>query len=184
MPTAWCTFVTPGMVAHRTALTIGSALSVPLLVVYTLLLITGGRNDVLRALLYNGPIAFVFLVLLSELVVIARHRTVTSFIRSHAITLLAWSLAATLLALRLGPTGLEISGHMTWAPLLAADAWIRGFPAWFVSIAMLGGFAAAYLKFAVFGGPSGGPGLVAGGVLAALLVLGSAGERRRRRPVD
>lgn len=172
------------MVARRAALTIGSALSVTLLVVYTLLLVAGGRNDVLRSLLYNGPIAFVFLVLLSELIVLARHRTVAAVIRSHAITLLAWSLAATMLALRLGPTRLEISGHMTWAPLLAADAWIRGFPAWFVSVAVLGALAAAYLKFAVFAGPSGGPGLVAGGVLAGLLVLRSVGEGRRRGPVQ
>ena len=170
------------MVAQRTALMVGSALSLTLLVGYTLLLMGAGRNDMARALLYNGPIAFVFLVLLAELVVLARHRTVTAVIRSHAITLIAWSLAATLLALRLGPTRLEISGHMTWAPLLVADAWIRGFPAWFVTVAMLGALAAAYLKFAVFGGPSGGPGLVAGGILAGVLVLASAGERRRRRP--
>jgi hypothetical protein len=129
---------------------------------------------------YNGPIAFVFLVLVSELVVLARHRTTSAVIRSHAVTLVAWSIAAILLVLRLGPSRIEISGHMTWAPLLAADAWIRGFPASFVTLALLGAVAAAYLKLAVFGGPSGGPGLVAGGILAGILVFCSAVERRRR----
>jgi len=165
---------------QRTALIIGSALCLALLPVYSFALIRRDRTDVLTALGYNGPIAFVFLVLVSDLIVLARYHTATAVIRSHAVTLIAWSIAATLLLLRLGPSRMEISGHMTWAPLLATDAWIRGFPAWFVAVAMLGAAAAVYLKLAVFGGPSGWPGLVAGGILVGILVSCSTMKPKRR----
>jgi hypothetical protein len=166
--------------AQRIALAAGAALSLPGLIAYTLWLNQRGGTDALRSILYNGPTGFVFLVLLAELIVLARYCTTSALIRSHGATLVVWAIAATLLALRLGPMGIEVSGHMTWAPVLVADAWIRGFPAWFVALAIVGGVSAIYLKLEVFGGPSGVPGLVAGGVLAGILVWYRATQRSRR----
>ena len=165
---------------QRTALLVGSALSLTLLIVYTLLLIRRDRTDVLRSLVYNGPIAFVLLVLVSDLVVDARHGTPSAVVRSQCchtdrVVDSGYSAGASTWSSRI-----EISGHMTWAPLLAADAWIREFPAWFVTVAMLGAVAAAYLKLGGFGGPSGWLGLVAGAVLVGVLVCCSTVERSGR----
>jgi hypothetical protein len=56
-----------------------------------------------------------------------------------------------------------------WLPLLTVQAWVLGLPSWFVTLGVAAFASAAYLKFAVFQGPSGGPGLVVGLVLAMAL---------------
>jgi hypothetical protein len=165
-------------VEQQAALIVGALLSVAVLIVYALALIDADRTDVLRSLIYNGPIAFVFLVLLADWILLAWRSSVGAVIRSFAATLTVWLIAATLLVLRFGPKPIEVSGHLTWLPMLAADAWIRRFPMWFVAFATLGTLAALYLKLAVFGGPSGVPGMLAGGALASALLWRSRAAAR------
>jgi hypothetical protein len=100
-----------------------------------------------------------------------------AFVRQHSTTVIVWAVGLGVLYLRLVSKSLEVSGHLTWLPLLTVQAWLLGLPMWIglLGLAALG--SAAYLKFAVFQGPSGGPGLVVGLVLSTVLAL-AARERR------
>jgi hypothetical protein len=158
---------------NRAALIVGAPLTAAFLGAYGVSLAARGRPDVLRSLLYNGPIAFLFLVLGAQLALLGWDRRLTGVIRSYGPTLASWLIAAVLLVLRLGPNSIEVSGHMAWLPLLTADAWVRGFPLWFVAFGMAATTASVYLKIGVFGGPSAVPGVLAGACLAGLLLLWS-----------
>jgi hypothetical protein len=146
-------------------------LSTIVLVPYTGALLLSGRPNVIRQLVYNAPIAFVFLVLSAEFVLIGRRDGWRRFVRANAPTLVVWLIAAFLLVLRFAPTKIELSGHTVWLPMLTVDAWSRGFPVWFPVGAGTATLIALYLKTAVFGGPSGVRGMIVGIILGAVLLL-------------
>lgn len=165
--------------SHAWSLLLGGLLSVTTLAVYAFILLWHGRPDPLRSLAYNSPIAFVFLVLAID-VAIRAVRAPETFGTDEWPTVVAWVFGATVLYLRLVEKSVEISGHMVWLPLLSAQAWARGFPRWFVGIAVGSTLAALYMKIAIFGGPSGIPGTVIGIVVAAAF-LGMEMKVRTRR---
>jgi hypothetical protein len=142
--------------------------------VYGAGLIVKGREDMPRALSYNAPIAFLFLVLAADLALLVSTR---KSVRADLWTLAIWALAFVLLFLRLGAKTLEVSGHMVWLPLLTAQSWLYGFPRWFVCVGVLSTLWALGLKILVFGGPSGVPGTIVGALLAVGLVAAHRGGR-------
>jgi hypothetical protein len=139
-------------------------------------LIFRSRSDAPTVLLYNAPIAFVFLVLLAHLAVQAYRLGFTTFATERQWTLLTWLAGGMVLYLRLVAKNLEVSGHMAWLPLLTAQSILSGFPPWFSIFAGLATVTAFYMKMALFRGPSGLPGAVVGLMLAFALVVAS---RRR-----
>jgi hypothetical protein len=141
------------------------------IVAYAASLMAKERLDALLALLYNAPVAFLFLVLLTHMGVRAAHLGFTRFVRVFGGTLALWAVGAVILYLRLVAKTIEVSGHMVWLPLLTVQTWLQGFPSWVVILGVLSTVGALYLKLAVFQGPSGVPGLVAGALLAGTLLL-------------
>jgi hypothetical protein len=140
-------------------------------------LLAKGRTDVARGLLYNLPIAFLFLVLATQLAIGAVRLGPLRFAKDHAGILVVWALGGLVLYLRLILKAIEVSGHLAWLPLLTAQAWTLGLPAWLIGLGAAATLSAAYLKFVVFQGPSGVPGLIVGLVLATALVVTSRPRR-------
>jgi hypothetical protein len=134
-------------------------------------LVLRSRLDVPTVLLYNAPIAFVFLVLFAHLAVQAYRLGLTTFVRLRHWTLLIWLAGGVVLYLRLVAKNLEVSGHMAWLPLLTVQSVLSGFPMWFSIVAGFATITALYMKMALFRGPSGVPGTVVGLILACALVV-------------
>ena len=155
----------------RLALLIGGVAWLLCIAAYATALVLRNRSDATTVLLYNGPIAFVFLVLVAHLAVQAYRRGFTAFVRTSRWTLLIWFVGFVVLYLRLVAKNLEVSGHMAWLPLLTAQSVLSGFPPWFSIIAGLATLGAFYMKVALFRGPSGVPGVVVGLGLALALVF-------------
>jgi hypothetical protein len=153
------------------ALVIGGAAWLVCIGAYLGARVLRGRPDAPTALLYNAPIAFVFLVLLAHLGVEAYRLGFTRFIRVRLWTLLVWLAGAVVLYFRLVAKSLEVSGHMAWLPLLTVQSMVSGFPVWFSTFAGFATITALYMKLAMFRGPSGLPGLVVGLMLAFALVV-------------
>jgi hypothetical protein len=143
-------------------LAIGSVAWAGVCLAYTARLLAKGRSDVARALVYNLPIAFLFLVVASTLAVRALRLGLFEFLRSDGVAVILWLLGLGVLYLRLVSKGLEVSGHLAWLPMLTVQSWMLGLPGWLVGVGIGATASAAYLKFAVFQGPSGGPGLAVG----------------------
>ena len=165
------------MSSRRTAVLLGSLLWAGITVLYVVSLVGRDRQDTGRALTYNLPIAFIFLVLLSALAIEAVRLRVPEFVARYGWTLLVWAVGFAILYLRLISKSLEVSGHLAWLPLLTAQAWVWRFPYWVSAVRVGALLSASYLKFAVFKGPSGVPGLAVG---AALMVAFLVGEARVR----
>ena len=165
------------MTEKRLALVVGTAAWIGVAGLYTAGLLAKGRTDVVRGLLYNLPIAFLFLVLAAQLLIRAVRLGPSHFVKSHAGILIVWALGGLVLYLRLISKSLEVSGHLAWLPVLTAQAWTLGLPAWLIGIGAAATLSAAYLKFVVFQGPSGGPGLIVGLLLATALVVSSRARR-------
>lgn len=161
------------------ALLIGGVAWLACIVAYASALVLRGRPDAPTVLLYNGPIAFVFLVLAAHFVVQMYPVGCTSFARARLWTLLIWFAGLVVLYLRLVAKSLEVSGHLAWLPLLTTQSVLSGFPPWFSVLAGLAGFGALYMKVALFRGPSGVPGAVVGLMLALALVLVSRRQGSR-----
>jgi hypothetical protein len=155
----------------RLALLIGGVAWLVCIGAYASALVLKSRSDATTVLLYNGPIAFVFLVLVAHLGVQAYRLGFTAFARTSQWTLLIWFVGFVVLYLRLVAKSLEVSGHLAWLPLLTAQSMLSGFPPWFSIFAGLATLGALYMKVALFRGPSGVPGAVVGLVLALALVL-------------
>jgi hypothetical protein len=155
----------------RLALLIGGVAWLMCIGAYASALVLKSRSDATTVLLYNGPIAFVFLVLVAHLAVQAYRLGFTAFARTSQWTLLIWFVGFVVLYLRLVAKSLEVSGHLAWLPLLTAQSVLSGFPPWFSMVAGLATVGALYMKVALFRGPSGVPGAVVGLVLALALVL-------------
>ena len=147
--------------------------------VYAVGLITRGNDKVLTGLAYNAPIALLFLVLGTEIIVHIAQGGIGG-IRERAPILLLWLAGFAVLYLRLAKR-IEVSGHMAWLPLLTAQAWLVGFPRWFTAFAAASTVLTVFLKFVVFRGPSGVPGIVVGMTLAMALLLV---ERRQRSRIS
>lgn len=155
---------------------LGGAAAAVIVSAYVAGLAQRGREDVVTGLLYNGPIAFVFLSLAAEGVLYAFEVGPRRALRERATIAALWVAGAIVLYLRLVSRSVEISGHMAWLPLLTAQAFVLAFPRWFTAFGVAALVSAVWLKFAMFGGPSGTPGLVIGVMLAAVLI---ARERYR-----
>lgn len=162
-----------------TALLIGGAAWLLGFGVYAAALFLTGRPDAATALLYNGPIALVFLVHAAHLAVQTHRLGFSAFAKARLWTLITWLVGGSVLYFRLVAKSLEVSGHMAWLPLLTAQSVLSGFPPWFSILAALGTVAAFYMKIALFRGPSGVPGLVVGVILALALVLASLRQGSR-----
>lgn len=150
---------------------------IPLLGTYGLTLLIRGRADALTALSYNGPIAYVFLTLVFDLALRAWRLGLPEFLRAHRTTLTLWALGVAVLYLRLVSKSIDVSGHITWLPLLTVQAWLHGLPRWFLVFSLLSTAVAFYLKLFEFRGPSGIPGAVVGSVLALALLSASRTKR-------
>ena len=148
---------------------------------YAVGLATRGRADIFTALAYNAPIALFFLVLAAEFVVHVFHVGLPAGVRDRGPLLAIWLIGFVVLYLRLAAKSVEISGHLTWLPVLTAQSWALGFPAWFTGLGVLSTLTALGLKLVVFRGPSGIPGILVGMLLAmALLVLSRRGSPEPR----
>jgi hypothetical protein len=160
-------------VTDRTmALAIGGLTWGGVMVLYASALLLKGR-PIGNALAYNAPVALLFLVMSAWLAIRAYRLGVAAFVRSNAWLSGIWAFGFLILYLRLVSKNLEVSGHLAWLPFLTAQAWMLGFPLWLVGVGIAATLSAAYLKFAVFQGSSGGPGLLVGLVLMiAMLVMG------------
>ena len=161
----------------RLAVVLGGVGAGVVLGAYIFGLLLHGRSDVPRAVAYNGPIAVLFLMIGSYLAVRLIRLGLLGFMRAHAAELVLWVLGIGLLYLRLGRRSVEVSGHLAWLPLPTAQSWAYGFPRVVVAVGIAATLTACYLKFAVFRGPSGAPGALAGVCLAGGFLL----SRRRAR---
>jgi hypothetical protein len=159
----------------------GSIAWVGVAAVYAAGLAIKGRTDLVRALLYNLPIAFLSLVVFACLLVKVARLGPARFLNAQGPTVVVWVVGLGVLYLRLVSKSLEVSGHLAWLPVLTVQSWLLGLPLWISVLGVAATASAAYLKFAVFQGPSGGPGLIVGLVLAMGLAITA---RARRRAVE
>jgi hypothetical protein len=163
----------PGVKDTTLALLLGSAFWLMGLGAYATTVVLRGRPSAITALLYNAPVAFVFLVLAIHLAVQMLRMGIREFVGAQVWTLVVWAIGGVVLYLRLVAKSIEVSGHMAWLPLLTAQSVTSGFPMWFSIVAGTSTLAAFYMKVELFRGPSGVPGAVVGLALAtALLVAG------------
>ena len=63
----------------------------------------------------------------------------------------------------------DVSGHMTWAVLLAVQCLLQGLPPWFTACVWGIAVQVRAMKLLVLGGTGGQKGLIVGAALAALL---------------
>ena len=169
------------MTDSRLGVLAGSIAWVGVAGVYAAALALKGRTDLARALLYNLPIAFLFLVVFACLLVKAARLGPAAFLKAHGASVVIWIVGLAVLYLRLVSKSLEVSGHLAWLPVLTLQTWLLGLPLWISILGVAATASVAYLKFAVFQGPSGGPGLLVGLVLAMGLAITA---RARRRAVE
>jgi len=153
------------------SLWLGAALWTFVMATYGIGLMTKGRAGAATSFLYNAPVAFLFSVLCVYLLLQVGRLGVFDFGRSYGGTVLVWFAGLCVLYLRLVSRSLEVSGHLAWLPMLTLQAWLLGFPIWLVATGGGATLLAAYMKFAVFRGPSGVPGLITGALLAGSLFL-------------
>lgn len=157
------------------ALALGAVSAAGLWGGWTAVQLIHGRSIAGWPLLWNLPISSVFLVMTWQTLIAA---TVLrgAFVRRFRAILVAWGIGFALLALRLGAQAIDVSGHMTWAILLGTQSVVLRLPAWFTALIWLVALQVLLLKLTVLGGESGYKGLLAGGMLAALVVLGTPRE--------
>jgi hypothetical protein len=169
------------MTRTRLSLAFGGAAWLLVMAAYAFGLITQGQENVAIGLAYNAPIALLFLVLAAEIAIYFLAHGVRRTLADRGLMLALWVFGCLILFLRLVTPKIEVSGHMTWLPLLSAQSFVLRFPAWLTVLGLAATMFAAWLKFAVFRGPSGGPGLLIGIGLALLLMIvsrrGSRGAR-------
>jgi hypothetical protein len=168
---------------RRVAVIVGCAAWAGVATLYAVGLRVKGRADIGRALLYNLPIALLFLVHVAHLVIKVFRMGPSAFLRRYAGILAVWTTGGVILYLRLISKSLEVSGHLAWLPLLTLQAWMEGLSVWLTALGVAATLSAAYLKFVVFQGPSGVPGLLVGLLLALALAFGArvrtaAGEQQ------
>jgi hypothetical protein len=75
------------------------------------------------------------------------------------------------LFLRLITRSIDVSGHMTWAILMATQCLIGRAPRWFTALALGVVVQVLLLKVFVLGGQSGLWGILVGGLLSAALIV-------------
>ncbi len=159
----------------RLAIALGAIATLAVMSLYAFGLIRRGRADIARSLLYNVPVAFMFLTLLAHMV-LSVVQGPKAFVAARWPLLLSWCVGSGFLYLRLVEKNIEISGHMVWLPLLLAHAWVERLPSWFLCVGFMSTLAALWMKIAVFGGPSGIPGTLVGCLLGTLVAI-STGRR-------
>jgi hypothetical protein len=155
----------------RVALGVGGGVWFVIIGVYAASLATQRPGNMALPLLYNAPIGFIFLVLLAHMTLKLLQLGPLQFLRANVVLVALWVVGAALLYLRLISKSVEVSGHLAWLPLLTVQLWVSAFPRWMITIGIISTLSVIYLKFAIFRGPSGLPGLIAGVILAAALVL-------------
>jgi len=166
------------MTRTRLSLAFGGAVWILVMTAYAIGLTRQGREHLAIGLAYNAPIALLFLVLATELAIYSLVHDVRRTFADRGLMLTLWLVGFLILFLRLVTPGIEVSGHMTWLPLLSAQSFVLRFPPWLTALGLAGTLFAAWLKFAVFRGPSGGPGILVGMSLALLLLIVSQRARR------
>lgn len=167
----------PGFAMTRTSvsLALGGAAWMLIMMVYAIGMILWDREGLMTGLVYNAPIALLFLVLAAEVAICFINQGVRRTLAERGPMVALWLVGLVLLFLRLGTPRIEVSGHMVWLPMLTVQSLLLRFPAWLTGVGVAGTLIAAWLKFAVFRGPSGVPGLLVGTTLALLLVILSRG---------
>jgi hypothetical protein len=129
-----------------------------------------GRQVPAFSVVYNLPITLVFGALGLDLAIRAADVGVRRALITHGPVITVWSAGAVLLFLRLITRSIDVSGHMTWALVMATQCLVEGAPRWFTVFAWCIVFQVLLLKLFVLGGQSGAWGLLAGGLLSAALV--------------
>ncbi|MBI5479939.1 MAG: hypothetical protein HY906_13825 [Deltaproteobacteria bacterium] len=122
-------------------------------------------------LLYNLPISVVFLTLGFELALSLELQALRRSLVRLAPFLAVWLLGLVLLWLRLGRLRINVSGHMAWLSMMLAHAVMRRAPVWLLALVGLVFVECAWFNFVWFHGTSGRNGLLAGVLLAALLLV-------------
>jgi len=168
----------------RVSLAFGGAAWIVVMAVYAVGLIIQGRENVAIGLAYNAPIALLFLVLAAEIAIYLVLNGMRRTLADRGPMLALWLFGFLVLFLRLVTPRIEVSGHMTWLPMLSAQSFVLRFPSWLTAFGIAGTLFAAWLKFAVFRGPSGAPGLVVGISLALVLLIVSRRIHRENATAD
>jgi hypothetical protein len=121
---------------------------------------------------YNLPISVLFIGLLAHEGWMCRTQGARVYLKRHAPVVIVWVLGFVVLYLRLIAKSVDVSGHMTWALIMAAQCYAYRLPGWFC--ALVAGVCLQVLGLKVFwlGGVSVYWGLLAGGVLGAGMILG------------
>ena len=154
-----------GFSAERRALAIGSLLWAAVMLAYGARHAGSSPHPAL-SVFYNAPIAFLFLIHATNLFFRFAEWGLVRFLQREFVTLLLWAIGGAVLYLRLVTKTVEVSGHLAWLPMLSAQSWCSRFPRWVFALSVLALLSAVFLKFAIFRGPSGIPGSVAGILLA------------------
>jgi hypothetical protein len=124
-----------------------------------------GREIAAFSILYNLPITLVFGSLGFDLVIRGVQAGPRRLLAAHGPVLLAWAGGAVVLFLRLVTNSIDVSGHMTWAILMATQCLVERAPRWFTALAWGVVVQVFLLKVFVLGGQSGAWGILAGGLL-------------------
>jgi hypothetical protein len=122
---------------------------------------------------YNLPITVAFAGLLTHMLLSAAALGRSQALRAYGPIAVVWVAGGILLFLRLVTRSIDVSGHMSWALLMGVQCLIERLPAWFAGFVWLTAAEILLLKLFVLGGQSGQNGLLAGGLLAATLWLGT-----------
>lgn len=128
-----------------------------------------GHGDAAFSVFYNLPISVAFLGLCAHEVWMARTLGMRRYLREHAPVLMVWALGFVVLYLRLISKSVDVSGHMTWALIMAGQCAAYRLPGWFCALVGLVALQVLGLKMFVLGGVSGYWGLLVGGVLGGAL---------------
>lgn len=128
-----------------------------------------GRSLPWFSVSYNLPITLAFSGLAAHSVLTALALPRESATKAYGPIALVWCAGGVLLFLRLVTKSIDVSGHMSWAILMAVQCAVERLPMWFTAFVWLVAAHVLFLKVFVLGGQSGQYGVLAGGVLGASL---------------
>jgi hypothetical protein len=140
-------------------------------VVLIFLSVARGRPLSWFSVSYNLPITLAFSGLLAHGVLSAFGLGSRLAIHAYGPIALVWCAGGVVLFLRLVTQSIDVSGHMSWAILMAVQCTVERLPIWFTALVWLIAAHVLLLKLFVLGGQSGQNGILAGGVLGATLWL-------------
>ncbi len=130
---------------------------------------------------YNLPITIAFIGLCAHEGWMFRTLGFKQYLREHAPVLVVWTLGFVVLYFRLITKSVDVSGHMTWALIMAGQCHAYRLPGWFSALVWAVCLQVVLLKFFVLGGVSGPVGIVVGGVLGGMMVGWRRSEERSEK---